>query len=291
MTCTDFGKGRLISRYELGLLSGEESSTFEAHLLECDCCYQDYFAMNPVIEVMKANRVVLTEVLAMGRPFLRSWFSQISGSGKRLRDIFKNRFGLRPAFALRFAVLAVIGFILMLLVVPAPRGYRALAVIEPAPFKPFEVRFRGSPEPGTGERLFSAGMQAYVARDYSKAAEKLRQAHASNAGNTEIRFYLGLSYLLDARPDSAMVHLREVADSRDVTLKEATLWYLANAFLATEHPKQAERRLREVVVLNGPYRERSWDLLEQIKAARQDRFILIRLMQDLKMELRERLTR
>jgi hypothetical protein len=48
MACSDPKTGKLIGSYELGLLSGEEKSLFESHLLGCDACFEDLYRMSPV---------------------------------------------------------------------------------------------------------------------------------------------------------------------------------------------------------------------------------------------------
>jgi len=58
MKCTDQEKAKLIGSYELGLLSREEKERFEAHLLECDACFQDLYELSPAVAMLREEGMV-----------------------------------------------------------------------------------------------------------------------------------------------------------------------------------------------------------------------------------------
>lgn len=53
--CTNPEIGRMIALYEFDRLSPEDKEKFEAHLLECDVCFQDLYEFSPAVEVMQEN--------------------------------------------------------------------------------------------------------------------------------------------------------------------------------------------------------------------------------------------
>ena len=55
MPCTDPETGQLIGSYELGLLSAEERSRFDTHVMRCDHCFQDLYRTTPLITRMTAR--------------------------------------------------------------------------------------------------------------------------------------------------------------------------------------------------------------------------------------------
>ncbi|MFQ5769327.1 MAG: zf-HC2 domain-containing protein [bacterium] len=56
-TCTNPEIGQMIGLYEFDCLSSEEKEKFEAHLLECDACFQDFYEFSPTVKVMQENIV------------------------------------------------------------------------------------------------------------------------------------------------------------------------------------------------------------------------------------------
>lgn len=78
MACTDPAKGELRGSFELGVLSSEEKQEFEAHLLECDHCFEDLYRSAPVAELVRERKLApegeITEEVS--RPLgggIRSW--------------------------------------------------------------------------------------------------------------------------------------------------------------------------------------------------------------------------
>jgi len=63
MKCTNPDIGRLITRYEFEMLSDDEKRIFEAHLLECDYCFEDLYSMSQVLETMKKEPEVFIGIL------------------------------------------------------------------------------------------------------------------------------------------------------------------------------------------------------------------------------------
>lgn len=96
---------------------------------------------------------------------------------------------------------------------------------------------------GTGEGAAGRGMGAYLARDYRATARLLASVPAAEAG-PGVRFFLGVSLLLDGRAAAAVAPLAEaVGDGTTPYAAEASLW-LAKAWLRLAQPDSALPVLR-----------------------------------------------
>ena len=77
MPCTDPETGQLIGSYELDLLSEDERKRFEAHVVQCDHCFQDLYRTAPVISIMKPGGRALPDRSAVSvrvaSPRWRRW--------------------------------------------------------------------------------------------------------------------------------------------------------------------------------------------------------------------------
>jgi hypothetical protein len=45
----------MIARYEFDLLTPDEKSQFESHLLVCDACFQDFYEFSPLVNIIREN--------------------------------------------------------------------------------------------------------------------------------------------------------------------------------------------------------------------------------------------
>ena len=61
MSCTDPGTGSMVGSYELGVLTGTEKRRFEAHLLQCDHCFQELYRAESVASLVREERLAPDE--------------------------------------------------------------------------------------------------------------------------------------------------------------------------------------------------------------------------------------
>jgi hypothetical protein len=78
MACSEPAKGDLRASFELGVLSPEEKRQFEAHLLECDHCFEDLYRSAPVAELVRDKKLApegetTEEVSSPTGRGIRSW--------------------------------------------------------------------------------------------------------------------------------------------------------------------------------------------------------------------------
>ncbi|MFC2171540.1 zf-HC2 domain-containing protein, partial [Acidobacteriota bacterium] len=60
MACKDPEMAKLIGEYERGVLPRDERDKLEAHLLECNECFQDLYEMAPVVSRLREQKSTLT---------------------------------------------------------------------------------------------------------------------------------------------------------------------------------------------------------------------------------------
>ena len=280
MKCLNENVGKLITRYELGLVNEQEKKAFENHLLECDVCYQDFYAMQPVIDVMSQHRLKLLTMLEgesklQQESFLLNKLQQFKSNMDALFIVLKQ-----PQWGFSAVALAVVLFIFWL---PLPESYTSMVQIKAKEFLPNTYNLRGSGEEQDWMAKFEKGMSFYADSAYDKASEVLNQAQRSNPRNRNILFYLGLSYLLSSDADSAIFYLKEVIDS-DFELKSEAQWFLANAYLLNENPVLAKEQLEMIVKSGGVHKSQAMVLLVKL-SEREQTFVLLKWLQEVKIQI------
>lgn len=269
MTCVDPQMNELLAAYEFGALDGDDKRKFEAHLLECDHCFQSLYEMAPVMEALRQNP---------GRflPAVTPWWERIA---QRVAAFVRYLGGLIrtgidmiaawlrswlavPAWRLALAALAVIVAIAFW-----PRGSQPsladFAQIEHAPYHAMNIK--SGAEVSEAERLFEEGMVFYQQKDYGRAAEKLALAARQDSSDAGLQFYLGLSYLLDKQVDPAIVHLQRAVALGEDSILEKAYWYLGNAWLLKNRRAEALQAFREVVEIEGDYQSHAQEIIAQVE--------------------------
>jgi hypothetical protein len=100
------------------------------------------------------------------------------------------------------------------------------------------------------EPLFGEAMKYYRQRDYARASFSLRQATARQPENPEIRFFLGVSYLLTNDTRAGIQELRVAGGLGTSPYVDRIHFYLAKAFLRQKDTINAMREL-DALVDNG----------------------------------------
>jgi len=63
--------GRMIGRYEFDLLTPDEKAQFEAHVLECDACFQELHAFSPAVRTIKKHIRAFRKAVQEEKPRFR----------------------------------------------------------------------------------------------------------------------------------------------------------------------------------------------------------------------------
>jgi hypothetical protein len=111
--CTNQDVGKLLHGYEIGILSDENRTKFEQHLLECEHCYEELARLEREAELLVSGSLVkraVNEVL-----------SESTEAGSVVRRVWshlwpKKPFVFRPALAY---------LLVLLLIIPAYHGFRS----------------------------------------------------------------------------------------------------------------------------------------------------------------------
>jgi len=245
MKCTTPKIGKLSLLYHFDQLSDEERKRFEAHLLECDHCFQETYAFGPVIETMRKDPEPFLAALAKKKP------ARIPARKPR-REFYIGLVEAIGRIPGRIAIpVAAIAMVLLFLLLRPNAELSDLALIEPVPYHSLQVK--SGAEVTDAERLFEEGMAAYVQKDYADAIEKLAVAVNQDSTNAGFHFYLGLCYLLAQNIDPAIAHLQRAVALGGNSVLEKTCWYLGNAWLLKNDRAQALAAFRKVMEIEGDY--------------------------------------
>jgi len=248
MKCINPEFGELITLYEFDKLSREDKRKFEAHLLSCDDCFQNYYELAPVIERIRENPAHFLPALTP-----KPWWIRFKESLPRIRFEFNWRYVIPAAAAI----------VLFFLLIRPAAELSDLARIEPAPFRSLQVKSGAAAS--EAEKLFDAGMAAYVEKNYAGAIAKLTAAVQQDSANASFHFYLGLSYLLSHQVDPAIIYFRKTIALGGNSVLEKAYWYLGNAWLLKENRGQALQAFQKVVELEGDYQWEAKEILAKIR--------------------------
>ena len=278
MHCTNPKMRKLMGRYEFGLLSSEEQREFEAHLLECEACFEELYSMTPVVQRMKENPDLFLRELEVKEPayagILRRVTTWLQKSSSGVRNIVRPKAQPVPSFVriLRIGVPVAFAISIALILihrsVSPPGKYASLAIIEPSYYKP--VVIRNGVEHPEAERLFEEAMAHYSRAEYAQAMGKLSKSIHENPHNADAHFYLGSCYLLQGEADQAIKHLDTAIELDGKAPEEKYRWFLGNAYLLNEEVNRALDQFEKVVDLRGEYQHEAKEMISRIEEIRQD---------------------
>lgn len=255
--CTRPELGDLLGAYELGLLEGPDQLRFEKHLEHCPACAEELYDGAAASEAMRREPGRYAEALNTanrGAP----WPERILESIRRL---------VNPRVLVPVGAVGAIALLLAVLQPPGLPSSADLALIEPLPYQGLQLR--GGPGQDL-DRMLAAGMEQYAAGHYRDAARSLGLAwqtgrtDAEWLDNHQTALFLGLSLLLDQRPDEALEPLMVAAESELLPIAERAAWYLAQTQLLRENPAGSLPFLESL--LNSPvYKVRAAAQLQSVR--------------------------
>lgn len=250
MDCDRIEREDLAERYLAGKLTQDEQGEFESHCFACPKCR----------EKLQVSRLIQEELGKLDT-------SDMSVAPK------KSRFSIRrlawiSAAALILAAIAV-GLLWQWRLLGGrsagpgkiPSSLIALSEFEPPLYIPRPLR--GAVDEAI-ER-FRAGMMLYQEGDYAGAVPALQSAAELNPQGANIRFFLGICFLLSGQTDEGIAELKKtIALGESAYLQEAH-FYLAKGLLRQGRVKEARQELKAAVESGGPLGEESARLLNQLQ--------------------------
>ena len=126
-------------------------------------------------------------------------------------------------------------------------------------------------QPGTGvgeSQEFKHAMEHYVKGDDRGALAGLRAVDKALPNDTEVRFYLGICYLLTNDRQSGLQALRGVVAAGDTPYLERSRFYLAKALIGAHDIAGAEQQLENAIAMHGEFEKQAQVLLAQITPGR-----------------------
>lgn len=260
MKCTDKKMRRLVSLYPFDVLREEEKLRVEAHILECDQCFEELYRFRPVIErleeapekFMVALQPAETSLARINR-FLRQ---QIESVKRMVTLIFSALSGWwqRPAIKILVPVTVTI-LLAIVFLLPSSKQYSELAILEKAPYQ--SLTFKGPVELTPPQKLFNEGMTFYEQDNYERAIQKLNAFLKQEPNDAYGQFYLGVSLLLTDGIESGIRHLNVAAElcqeQDNKLLLETCYWYSGNAYLKNNDVENALKMFRQVIEFKGRF--------------------------------------
>ncbi len=247
---------RLLARYEFATLLPEEKRAFEAHVLECDLCFQALERGSVAVGAMREHACDFVEAVREGRTRARSPRSSIADRLRLLVEPVLRPRVLVPVAAL--LVFAVVGVRVAL----GPPGYTRLATFPLEETASSIVR-----GPGVGDavrELMETGAAYFDLGRYDEAARRFRATLERAPDLPEAAYLLGLSLARSGQFDEAVPALEKAARHAGGDFHAKALWVLANAYLKTERLEPARSTLEGLARDGGAYASDARDLLDRL---------------------------
>lgn len=108
-------------------------------------------------------------------------------------------------------------------------------------------------------------MQAYEAKDFNLTISELKKVLAANPHNHAIRTYLGLAFLENNQPQSAVVYLQAAWNAKDQEYGATAGWYLSLAWLKMGEVERSKKILQDLQNSQDQfYADKATRLLEEM---------------------------
>jgi hypothetical protein len=276
--CIDTTSGELLAAYEIGLLTPEEQTRFEVHLVECPACQEELYESAPMMAALHADPAAAAARLgaedAAARPTAggaarRKPRESPAGRLRGLLGILRPGAGWAGVWKPLVPVGAV-AVVLLAIFLPhrGEEDWHELARLEPIPYVQLQTRAADTDQPSA---LFRRGMKHYLEEDYAIAAGELsasyrmRERRLSSDTEDQAALYAGLSFLLAGAADSAAVYLNHALTSPLLVIADRSRWYLAQACLLQDDPDGAIRSLEPLAADSPGYQRRAAEQLAEIR--------------------------
>lgn len=267
----------LLGSYQMGLLDKDQELEVDAHLLECESCFQEVYKLRPVIELFEEMPERFKEDLQSSgvlRKFTQKPYNLIfiifSEGFNKLINWFEETLWIKI-----LAPIVVVALIILLILPRHPDNFSDLAVIEKAPY--LALKFKGTVETTPSQKLFLEGMKFYEQDNFAEAIQRLSTFLKHEPNNAFGHFYLGVSLLLQDEIKDGIEHLGIASDlskeQDNKLLLEKCYWNLGNAYLKVNDADNALRIFRLIIELQGDFisqAEKQIKKIEKIKRVKVD---------------------
>ena len=262
MSCDDIRGGDGIESYVHRRLTERERDAFEAHILECEACFdalQNYRALRSVMGSRVASPSWRSPSVLAGLAAAAALMLAIVATLRTPETVANDS----PALTLPREAAAP----------PPPTPQRTadpvtpsrvvlvdqLARFDPPRYEPPVLR--GAED--AARAGFQSAMQHYQAGDFTAAAGALQTELKVNP-TPELMFYLGISELRRGRADAARTLFERVIASGDFLFEEDAHFFLGKTLLLSGDVAKARAEFDKVVTLRGDREQESRKLRSAI---------------------------
>ena len=271
MSCTRPDMEKLINQYQFGFLPDDQKIKVEAHLLECEECLKELYRMSPTLELLNSRPEFFLDSLKPRKTLI----AKVTGRIKQPIQVIKKTmtrlasliilWWKRPIIKILVPV-AVTTCVLLFLLLPSPKQYADLAILEKSPYE--TLRFKGPEELTPVQKIFKSALELYEKNDYTEAIPKFLAFLAYEPENSYGHFYLGVTLFLTSHLDSSMKHLEittQLSDKQDnKLLLEKSYWHLGNLYLKINDEEKALKTFRTLLELEGSFEEKARKQIDRI---------------------------
>ena len=269
MKCKKPQMKELLSSYQMGLINKDQELDVEAHLLECESCFQEVYRLRPVFELFEEMPARFKEDLQpsgiLGE-FIEKPYHLIN---KTFSEGFQKLIKwFEETFWIKILAPALIVTLIILLILPRhPDNFADLAVIEKAPY--LALKFKGPIEITPSQQLFLEGMKFYEQDNFAETIPRLSNFLEHEPDNAFGHFYLGVSLLLQHEIKDGIEHLGIASDlskeQDNKFLLEKCYWNLGNAYLKKNDAEKALIAFKRAIELQGEYQKNAKEQIKKIE--------------------------
>ena len=250
MDCDRIEREDLTERYLAGKLTRDEQRAFESHCCSCPRCLEKLQVCRLVQEELDEPDVIDQSIAPKKSPSLIRGWAWASAAALVLVAV---AVGVWWQVGIRGGRPGRPGKISPSLVM--------LSEFEPPLYIPGSLR--GAVDEAS--ETWRAGMVRYQEGDYANAIPVLRSAAEINPGSANIRFFLGICYLLSGKTNEGVTELKKTISLGDPAYLEEAHFYLAKGLLRQGDVKAARRELKAVIESGGRFKDEATRLLTRLK--------------------------
>lgn len=267
MACTR-RRSELIAKLAWGRIDDAHARELIGHVEQCESCSEE---LDAAADFAAAREHIVADSVVPGAVASGSLHGQPdrvereepkpaprAEPPRRRLEIWPPALAVVASVAIFFAVWAVL---------PDGGPERAsnpvdeLAVLDPAP-APTDM---SEALPAAEAALFERAMESYTKGDFTDAIRRIESVVRVVPEHAVANLYLGIARLQTRDRWGAIEPLSRAASSRDADLRDAGIWYLANAYLVLGDPDRALDLLERLDRPGGEYAARAGDLGDSIE--------------------------
>jgi TolA-binding protein len=259
VTCAQIEDRGLLADYVAGVLPEADWDAVEAHVIGCGRCAG-------ALEAILAARDVLAEPAARGADAASSTPTRLFAVALLAAAAIVAAIVLVPRRTAERAItpdVAPASSTARTTISTVAPAVLALARVDPPAYAPFPVRSADEQA-----ARFHDAMDAYVQRDFARAADRLRAVVAADSTNVQARFYLGVSLVMTDDARGAADAFRAVAAAGPSPFHDSARLLLAKAEMRAGDLDAAARTLADASRESGPHAAEAAELARQLDAAR-----------------------